>query len=74
MRVVREVVFDEFFQHQLPDEGFTLDELYDRYFGLIHEMKPTASALHGYSVDMKGDVIVPRLRPDAISMSRHSHA
>ena len=60
---LRKTMFDEFFQNQLPEEGFSLDELYNDYFGLINEMNTYHPELHGYVVGMNGEVYVPEFRP-----------
>lgn len=60
---VHEVMFDEFFARRIPDEGFTLEEIYEDYFGLIHEMQENRPELHGHVVTMDGNVVVPELRP-----------
>lgn len=47
----REEMFDEFFKHRLPDDGFTLEEVYEEYFGLMdmtmeaeHQESPAPSS------------------------------
>ena len=67
MRVHKEM-FDEFFKHRLPDEGFTLEEVYDEYFGLIENMQSSRPELHGHVVTMDGRIVVPELRPSVESI------
>jgi len=64
---VREEMFDEFFKHRLPDDGFTLAEVYEEYFGLIEKTQNGRSELHGYAVTMDGQIIIPELRPSVES-------
>ena len=61
--MVRQVMFDEFFTKQLPDEGFTMEEIYNDYFGLIDRTKGDRPELHGYTVGLDGHVRVPELAP-----------
>ena len=37
---IHETMFDELFRYRLPDDGFTLEEVYDEYFGLMERIKP----------------------------------
>ena len=37
MVTVRQERFDEFFSRRLPDDGFTLEEVYNDYLWLIEE-------------------------------------
>jgi len=60
---LRQYMFDEFFKYKLPDDGFTVEEDHEEYFGLIHEMNAPRPQLHGYVVGLDGEVVVPRLRP-----------
>lgn len=60
---VHETMFDEFFSRRLPDEGFTLEEVYDEYFGLLHKARESRAEIHGHVVTMDGEVVVPELRP-----------
>lgn len=62
--VVREAMFDEFFKHRLPDEGFTLEEVYDEYFGLLEKARGTRPELHGHAVTMDGRVVPPDFKPE----------
>lgn len=62
---VHESMFDEFFARRLPDEGFTLEEVYDEYFGLLHKAREPRPEMHGHVVTMSGEIIVPELRPSA---------
>lgn len=69
--VIRQDMFDEFFSRTLPDEGFTLSEVYNDYFGLLHQARETPAELHGHVVTMDGTVIVPELRPTIEPQSNH---
>lgn len=64
---VYETMFDEFFGRRLPDEGFTIEELYDDYFGLLHKAKESGAEMHGYVVTMDGKIVVPELKPSPAS-------
>jgi hypothetical protein len=59
MQLHREM-FEEFFKNRLPEEGFTLDDVYDGYFGLIHATHAIGPELHGFVVTMDGDVLLPQ--------------
>jgi len=61
-------MFDEFFARRLPDEGFTLEEVYDEYFGLLHKLQENRPELHGHVVTMDGRIIIRELRPSAESV------
>ena len=63
MMMVRQEMFDEFFMKHLPDDGFTLEEVYNDYFGLIEEMNSRQPELHGHVIGMDGNIRVPELRP-----------
>ena len=56
-------VFDGFFSRRLPRDGFTMDELYRDYFGLIASPDGSHSPLQGYAIGMNGDVAVTELHP-----------
>jgi len=75
MRVVRQIVYEEFFTRRLPEDGFTLDERHDQYFGLIRETKPESPELHGFVIGLSGEVIVPQLRPESSAVAgKPTHA
>lgn len=62
---VHEAMFDEFFGRRLPDDGFTLEDVYEDYFGFLQKRQEHRSELHGFVVTMDGKVVVPQLRPTA---------
>jgi hypothetical protein len=61
--MVRQAMFDEFFKNQLPDDGFTLEEVYRDYFGLINQANADRPELHGHVVGLDGHVRIPELAP-----------
>lgn len=61
--VVRESMFDEFFKHKLPDDGFTLEAVYDEYFGLLEKTRGERPELHGHVVTMDGHVVPLDFKP-----------
>jgi hypothetical protein len=68
---VHEAMFDEFFKHRLPDEGFTLEEVYDEYFGLIEAMQNSRTELHGHVVTMDGTIVVPTFGHTVRGITHH---
>ena len=60
---VHDAMFDRFFGHKLPHEGFTLVQANDDNFGLLQMMQEDRPELHGHAVTMDGTIVVPELRP-----------
>ena len=68
MTVVADPMYDEFFSHQIPHEGFVLQPKTESdFFGLIDAAMFDRTELRGYAITLDGNVVVPELRPQVES-------